>query len=500
MIGRWGQSEHEEEADELKGFDDFELRLGDIMRGERATLGKSLLDVQRELKIKAAYIAAIENADPSAFETPGFIAGFVRSYARYLGLDPEWAFARFSEESGFTTAHGMSADALPLRKSRDDRPTGRPAAEALGAPSVPFRPSDVSAFSGIEPRAIGSSLVLVALIAGLGYGAWSVLQEVQRVDLAPIDQAPTVETDVAELPSGFGSALEGPELSSAAPTPSTDALERLYRPAALDVPVMVARDAPIATLDPDKQGLFAAGPRIAGLVPDGTVQVVDGTTPEITLIAVSPTWVRVQTPGNSVVFEKILAPGEEYAIPVTEETPVLRAGNAGSLYFRVNGELVGPAGDGGTVVEDVLLASTDLSAAFAPANPLEDRALFDLLEELGSPDVLPRPAVLVPDVGGDDVSLVTTSESWVRVRDANGAVSFEGTLLRGQVQAMPEGTETALLSRAGNSGELYFRVGDLYFGPAGEDGTIVTNVALGPDDIRDTYPLVDAESLGFTEN
>ena len=64
---------------ELRGFDDYELRLGDVMRGERATLGKSLLDVQRELKIKASYIAAIENADPSAFETPGFIAGYVRS-------------------------------------------------------------------------------------------------------------------------------------------------------------------------------------------------------------------------------------------------------------------------------------------------------------------------------------------------------------------------------------------------------------------------------------
>ena len=32
---------------QLKGFDDYELKLGDIMRGERATLGKSLLDVQR---------------------------------------------------------------------------------------------------------------------------------------------------------------------------------------------------------------------------------------------------------------------------------------------------------------------------------------------------------------------------------------------------------------------------------------------------------------------
>ncbi|MCB2159454.1 MAG: helix-turn-helix domain-containing protein, partial [Rhodobacteraceae bacterium] len=69
-------------TDKPKGFDDYDLRLGDVMRGERATLAKSLLDVQRELKIKASYIAAIENADASAFETPGFIAGYVRSYAR----------------------------------------------------------------------------------------------------------------------------------------------------------------------------------------------------------------------------------------------------------------------------------------------------------------------------------------------------------------------------------------------------------------------------------
>ena len=89
----------------------YDLRLGDLMRGERATLGKSLLDVQRELKIKAAYIAAIENCDPTAFETPGFIAGYVRSYARYLHMDPEWAFATFCAESNFQTSHGMSSGA-----------------------------------------------------------------------------------------------------------------------------------------------------------------------------------------------------------------------------------------------------------------------------------------------------------------------------------------------------------------------------------------------------
>ena len=58
----------------LKGFDDYEVRLGDLLRGERATLGKSLMDVQRELRINANYISAIENCDYGAFETPSFVS------------------------------------------------------------------------------------------------------------------------------------------------------------------------------------------------------------------------------------------------------------------------------------------------------------------------------------------------------------------------------------------------------------------------------------------
>lgn len=498
MIGRWAPPPQEDAVDGPRGFDDYELRLGDVMRGERATLGKSLLDVQRELKIKAGYIAAIENADPSAFDTPGFIPGFVRSYARYLGMDPDIAFDRFCEESGFETAHGMSADALPLRKAKGDRSVGRPASEALAAPAVPFSPEREPLFSYVEPRAIGSSLVLVALVAGLGYGAYALLQEVQRVDLAPVDQAPDVATEIASFaPSGLTSETS---LASSVP-PSTEALERLYRPAALDVPVMVSRDAPIASLDPDTQGLFAAGPRIDTLptVSDGWpgVVVTDGEAPEVTLLAVRPTWVRVQTPGRSVVFEKVLEPGEEYAIPVTEETPVLRAGNAGALYFRVNGTLVGPASEDATAIADVQLASADLSAAFPRANPLEDSALFDLLTELGSPDVLPKPAsALLPDLAGEQISLVALEDSWVRVRDGSGDILFEGTIPPGQIEELPAEMSDATL-RAGNSGALFFRVGDLYFGPVGQGGSIARDVSVAPDAIREAYPLVSAEDLGL---
>ena len=61
------------------GSGPYEYSLGDELRGERATLGKTLLDIQRDLRIKAAYIAAIEDAKPDVFPNPSFIAGYVLS-------------------------------------------------------------------------------------------------------------------------------------------------------------------------------------------------------------------------------------------------------------------------------------------------------------------------------------------------------------------------------------------------------------------------------------
>ena len=106
-----------------KGFDDYEFRLGDILRGERATLGKSLLDVEKELKIKTNYIAAIENCDPTVFESRGIIGGSVKSYARYLELDPDIIYELFCNESGFQTTHGMAKSTEKKEEKRYSRKT-----------------------------------------------------------------------------------------------------------------------------------------------------------------------------------------------------------------------------------------------------------------------------------------------------------------------------------------------------------------------------------------
>ena len=92
----------------VNGFDSYTLLLGEELRGERATLGKSLLQVQKDLKIKVAYISAIENCDLDAFPNKGFVAGYIRSYARYLNLNSEEVFERFCTESGFSAYNSPS--------------------------------------------------------------------------------------------------------------------------------------------------------------------------------------------------------------------------------------------------------------------------------------------------------------------------------------------------------------------------------------------------------
>ncbi|WP_106744491.1 helix-turn-helix domain-containing protein [Yoonia maritima] len=388
MIGKTFKRVNAPEDVQAKGFDDFELRLGDLMRGERATMGKSLLDVQRELKIKAAYIAAIENADPSAFDTPGFIAGYVRSYARYLRMDPDQAFATFCKESGFATAHGMSAEASSLQGK-----SGEPIAAPLGkdifsGSATPFIPAGDAVMAQFEPRAIGSVMVLIALIGGLGYGGWTVLQEIQKVQFAPVEQSPVVVAELDPL-SGATNSVETSDALAGFSAPSNEALDRLYRPQALDVPVLVARDAPISTLNP---GLIGSIMPTADVAPDATVaeaatnmphppaiQVVEPDVPELQLVAVRPAWVRVRSADGTVIFEGVMAPGENFVVPSTEEPATLRVGESGAMYFAVNGVHYGPVGRKGVVTSNVALQADSLLENYTVADLTTDDDLAEVV-------------------------------------------------------------------------------------------------------------------------
>ncbi|HEY0275456.1 MAG TPA: RodZ domain-containing protein [Paenirhodobacter sp.] len=411
MIGRRSVPSTQE-ADRPKGFDDFELKLGDIMRGERATLAKSLLDVQRELRIKAAYVAAIESADLSSFDTPSFVAGYVRSYARYLGMDPDWAFGRFCAETGFQPVHGMAAAASrakPMRQPSD-------LAEALTNPNATFIPKPEPFWSKIDLRAVGSLVVLAVLAGGIGYGGWTVLKEVQRVHLAPVDQTPGVVAEIDPIDAAAAK-MQLAENDTTPDAPSGEALDRLYRPQALDAPVLIARDGPIASIDPNQAGLLAGTgqgeqPMVAQNAPQGSVSVsvvnaVNGTqmaalpagdavvrtmgadAPEVEILAVRPAWVRIKAADGSTLLEKVMDAGERFAVPRLEQPPVMRIGESGAIYFAVNGVAHGPAGKRGIVSKNVVLTPESLDEKFAVADAAADGDLAKMVAVADAGSVVP---------------------------------------------------------------------------------------------------------------
>ncbi|MCC5993320.1 MAG: DUF4115 domain-containing protein [Rhodobacteraceae bacterium] len=402
FVNKPGQTE-EAQTSTAVGFDDFEVRLGDLMRGERATMGKSLLDVQRELHIRATYISAIEAGDLSAFEAPSFVAGYVRSYARYLGMDPDWCYAKFCAETNFSVNPELMrterSAPKPVKVAQRDLEPG-----LLSRTRLAIEPDPL--WRRVDPAALGSLAVLLALIAGLGYGGWTVLQEVQRVNLVPADHPPEVMAELDPVMSGTAPRAERDEAGTlrVGQTGQTDArtdgnlvraegIVRDYRPEALDVPAMVSRDGPIAAINPRRDtGLDDVDPTraaidhaLAGLSEEdalapGEVRVTSAGPPKVEVLAVRPSWIRVRAADGTVLFEKILDAGERYAVPQAEEAATLRAGNSGSVYLLVDGAPFGPTAPGAQVVDQVSLSPEAVTERFATADLSGDRDLQSFID------------------------------------------------------------------------------------------------------------------------
>ncbi len=609
MIGR--KSQHRDDSGDgasPQSFDDFKLKLGDVMRGERATMGKSLLDVQRELRIKASYISAIENCDPSAFDTPGFIAGYVRSYARYLGMDPDEAFAHFCAESGFSVAHGMSQEASVVRKPRKDEPRPR-SRDSIAEPRMPFAPAGDSLLSRIEPGAIGSSLVLLALIGGIGYGGYRVLQEVQRVQVTPVDQTPIVLSELDPLqaaiaPSAGSEDVDQRQAGVFTP-PTTEAFDRLYRPQALDVPILVARDAPISTLDPERVGVFAGGGRrglpavqdsslaaaalaqrlvAEGVIPDTVTTAAPLSAPQgVTVVAVRPAWVEVRDETSGVLISRVLNAGDTFAVPRSAVNPLIRVGESGAVYFSVNGQTFGPAGSPGRVTSKISLAAADVVDRYSVANTAKDGDLMAVLTKLNmaapqvapsqvasvepvpvgtvpvepvqreaqtpiltelarnipsvppvarpdnialaavlaaapaptplptpvaptpvpaapvadtipvAPDPAPAPQLALPRVTVEPtpgITVVAVAETWVEVTSPSGKKLLARLLKPGDSYEVPQ-TEQAATIFSGNAGGVFFAVNGQTYGPYGQSGQFGRDLALSAETIQKELQVAD---------
>ena len=73
--------------------------IGIELRNARIELNLSFSDVSEDIKIQAKYLKSIECLDLHELPSIAYVLGYVRSYAKFLGIDGNYAVDRFKSES-----------------------------------------------------------------------------------------------------------------------------------------------------------------------------------------------------------------------------------------------------------------------------------------------------------------------------------------------------------------------------------------------------------------
>ncbi|HEY7131566.1 MAG TPA: RodZ domain-containing protein [Candidatus Limnocylindrales bacterium] len=95
------------------------LTLPERLYAARERKGVDLYRAERDTKIRARYLAALEQGEYGEMGGDVYIKGFLRNYATYLGLDPEEVIAQWRKERGNApTARQVIATPKPIAQPR----------------------------------------------------------------------------------------------------------------------------------------------------------------------------------------------------------------------------------------------------------------------------------------------------------------------------------------------------------------------------------------------
>jgi len=260
--------------------------LGVWLRQTREAREGSLQEAEAATRIRVRFLEMLEDGDFATL--PGGevqVRGFLRIYARHLGLSPDEVLARYDAE-----VHGVEAVVLPDTSAEME--PAPPARSATGP--VAFQPRDIPV-STSRPRWMNPEtlmvagivlIILLAVVTAVGYFMGQGAGE--RVAI----------TATATVPSGA-----------------------VLPPTATATPPL-----PIVT------PTFPANPQ-------GGVR--------LTLEATEHVWVRVLTDGQTA-FEGLMAPGQAERWS-GQEAVVVDTGNGAGLLVTVNGQPQGVMGGRGQV-------------------------------------------------------------------------------------------------------------------------------------------------------
>jgi cytoskeletal protein RodZ len=142
------------EQTELTGEQEIGMGFGERIRREREMRGITLEEIALATKIGTRALRALEEEEFGKLPGGIFNKGFVRAYARYLGIDEEQAVADYETANGAAPPHDMLED--PDRLKRLEA-AWKPAKDSLSSAPVKI------------PWGI---LVIVVLLLGAIFAAW----------------------------------------------------------------------------------------------------------------------------------------------------------------------------------------------------------------------------------------------------------------------------------------------------------------------------------------
>jgi cytoskeleton protein RodZ len=298
---------------------------GENLRREREMRGVSLEEISSVTKISLRFLEAIEREDFSKLPGGIFSRSFIRSYARYLGLDEERVVAEF--QLAARPQMDFDLHRMPAGKSNSGRPATR-------TPLI-------------------ATLVAVVLLAG-GYVLFRYSPRATEAP-APLPPAPVAMPKPAAAPTVLAPATSG----DATAVPGVN-------PPAGEVTPGAAPSTPAATgATPNPRGGPSAGvspaapPRPQTGNPPGTNPPAD-TDLVLQVAATDRAWVAVDADGKTVL-QRVLNPNEVETVKAHKSFDVT-TGNAQSVILTLNGETLKPLGRRGEV-KSVHLTREDLKNA-----------------------------------------------------------------------------------------------------------------------------------------
>lgn len=319
---------------EISGDSDSPLEtVGQDLRAARIRRGDDLAAVSRALKIRKDHLDALEGDRLDELPGKTYAIGFVRSYARHLGLDTNAMVERFKAEIS-----GRGEDqSLPSTSLHDDDGRGLPYGWRLLAGVI--------------------GLVLL-------WGVWHIFfaardaappvppppslaaNNVARITDAPKPATPPAATDQAQ-PSSNPATSPAATPSPAAPAPTPQANAPAPKPAATAtvavpaVPAAAPNDAP-------------AG-QVFGQQNRENSRVV--------LRARGVTRITVKGPDGRMLINRDLAPGGVYYVPNLPGL-TLAVSNAGAVEADIDGKPLGRIGQQSQVLGKVSLDPQSLADRF----------------------------------------------------------------------------------------------------------------------------------------